>query len=116
MEVKDLIRDRTLVLRVLVPSLEARLREKMKEAEETASRKATGGTTANEPKHVLQDLDGVTCEPTKDGSTLWNFHCDGATYPARLVNLPCPGRLRLNVLNVESCLFASDARTHSVSF
>ena len=95
MEVKDLIRDRTLVLRVLVPSLEARLREKIKEAEETASRKkATGGSsTPNEPKNVLQDLDGVTCEPTKDGSTLWNFHCDGATYPSRLVNLPCPVEL-----------------------
>jgi transcription initiation factor TFIID subunit 7 len=93
MEVKDLIRDRTLVLRVLVPSLEARLREKMKEAEETASRKAPGGGTTNEPKNILQDLDGVTCEPTKDGSTLWNFHCDGATYPARLVNLPCPVEL-----------------------
>jgi transcription initiation factor TFIID subunit 7 len=24
---------------------------------------------------------------------LWNFHCDGATYPARLVNLPCPVEL-----------------------
>ena len=88
----DRIRDRTLVLRVLVPSLEARLREKMKEAEEIASRKATPTNPSTaEPKNIIQDLEGVTCEPTKDGSTLWNFHCDGATYPARLVNLPCPG-------------------------
>jgi transcription initiation factor TFIID subunit 7 len=41
-------------------------------------------------KETLLDLDGVACEPTQDSSTLWNFHCDGATYPARLVNLPCP--------------------------
>jgi len=33
----------------------------------------------------------VTCEPTTARNhTLWSFHCDGATYPARLVNLPCP--------------------------
>lgn len=114
MEVKDLIRDRTLVLRVLVPSLEARLREKMKEAEETASRKAPGGSTTNEPKNILQDLDGVTCEPTKDGSTLWNFHCDGATYPARLVNLPCPGRRRICRVSSNACLLLM--RTFSLLF
>lgn len=83
---RDNVRDRTLVLRVLVPSLEARLREKMKDVEESCSRR-------NESKSILQDLDGVTCEPTRDGSTLWNFHCDGATYPARLTNLPCPVEL-----------------------
>lgn len=87
---RDGIRDRTLVLRVLVPSLEARLREKMKEAEDVAGSRPSKN---NEPKNILQDLEGVTCEPTKDGSTLWNFHCDGATYPARLVNLPCPVEL-----------------------
>jgi hypothetical protein len=48
----------------------------------------TTSTTAS--KETLLDLDGVTCEPTQNGSTLWNFHVDGATYPARLVNLPCP--------------------------
>mmetsp|Transcript_117514 Transcript_117514/g.240346 ORF Transcript_117514/g.240346 Transcript_117514/m.240346 type:complete len:348 (+) Transcript_117514:284-1327(+) len=44
----------------------------------------------NNNKETLLDLDGVACVPTQDSSTLWNFHCDGATYPARLVNLPCP--------------------------
>lgn len=58
----------------------------------------------------ILDLEGVTCEPAIQSSsddtpldpslpssaslldqyTLWNFRCDGATYPARLVNLPCP--------------------------
>mmetsp|Transcript_22446 Transcript_22446/g.36711 ORF Transcript_22446/g.36711 Transcript_22446/m.36711 type:complete len:342 (+) Transcript_22446:2-1027(+) len=38
----------------------------------------------------LLNLDGVTCLPSSSGSTLWHFRCDGATYPARLVNLPCP--------------------------
>ena len=90
------VRDRTLVLRVLVPGLEARLSDKMKEAEDAAARRVPPSTnTGKEPKDILTDLEGVTCEPTKDGSTLWNFHCDGATYPARLVNLPCPGTQKL---------------------
>ena len=48
----------------------------------------------------ILDLDGVSCEPALPASssnnismsqaTLWNFHCDGAAYPARLTNLPCP--------------------------
>jgi transcription initiation factor TFIID subunit 7 len=89
----DAIRDRTLVLRVLVPGLEARLSDKMKEVEEATARKVLPSSNAGqaEPKAILSDLEGVTCEPTKDHSTLWNFHCDGATYPSRLVNLPCPG-------------------------
>ena len=79
------VRDRTLVLRVLVPSLEARLREKMKEAEEmTASKFAPGSNTTDfVSRETLVDLDGVLCEPTSDGSTRWNFHCDGATYPGK---------------------------------
>lgn len=69
------IRDRTLILRVLVPGLEARLRDKMNE---------------NKANKIL-DLEGVTCEPTPARNhTLWSFSCDGATYPARLVNLPNP--------------------------
>jgi transcription initiation factor TFIID subunit 7 len=114
------IRDRTLILRILVPGLEARLRDKMKELEDQQQQQQTqqppsrggggnlgpndgnhasssnsnnnnvgsGGTSA---KESYLDLDGVTCEPTPARNrTLWNFHCDGATYPARLVNLPCP--------------------------
>jgi transcription initiation factor TFIID subunit 7 len=73
------IRDRTLVLRILVPGLETRLREKIKETETLAT------------VDSFLDLDGVTCEPTTARSgTLWAFQCDGATYPAKLVNLPCP--------------------------
>jgi transcription initiation factor TFIID subunit 7 len=97
------IRDRTLILRILVPGLEQRLRDKMKEVEEDVGATigpaggrpitpflTTGTHNNNNNKETLLDLDGVMCEPTQDGSTLWNFHCDGATYPARLVNLPCP--------------------------
>ena len=74
---RGVLRDRTLVLRILVPGLEARLRYKMKEKK---------SATAS-----YLDLDGVFCEPTPARNrTLWNFHCDGATYPAKLVNLPCP--------------------------
>lgn len=77
----------------------------MKEADDDAAASpgliaaAAGGTATpssslnnsnNNNKETLLDLDGVMCEPCQDGSTLWNFHCDGATYPARLVNLPCP--------------------------
>ena len=47
------------------------------------------------------NLDGVTCEPSiqspsasttdnAESATLWNFNCDGASYPARLTNLPNP--------------------------
>lgn len=76
------IKDRTLVLRVLVPGLEARLRDKMLETEEDCE------------KESYLDLNGVTCEPTvAHNHTLWSFHCDGATYPAKLVNLPCPVEL-----------------------
>lgn len=95
------IRDRTLILRILVPGLEQRLRDKMKEVDDDfgvssggggGAPSATSSSTNNNTtqKETLLDLDGVTCEPTGDASTLWNFHCDGATYPARLVNLPCP--------------------------
>jgi transcription initiation factor TFIID subunit 7 len=122
------IRDRTLILRILVPGLETGLRDKMREMEERAMENSklarstpassntnnnnntnhstlaennnnnnsnqAAGATATTVKEISLDLEGVTCEPTRDGggdgSTLWNFHCDGATYPARLVNLPCP--------------------------
>lgn len=94
-------------MRVLVPSLEARLRDKMEEAEKIAS--AQLGT--NNPadfltKESLFDLDGIFCEPSHDGSTRWNFHCDGAQYPARLVNLPCPVELHKthdHVMYFKSC-------------
>jgi transcription initiation factor TFIID subunit 7 len=85
------IRDRTLILRILVPGLEARLRDKMKEMEDAAAAPSAGGKNNAGNKDLCLDLEGVTCEPTPArNSTLWNFHCDGATYPAKLVNLPCP--------------------------
>lgn len=102
------IRDRTLILRVLVPGLETRLRDKMKDMEERAAEKILSESKSAVPppgssnnniststnKEILLDLEGVTCEPTSlQGNTLWNFHCDGARYPARLVNLPCPVEL-----------------------
>lgn len=108
------IRDRTLVLRVLVPGLETRLRDKMeekvaakKEAESksggpggssslmmTTNRNTDSSSSNSSNKEQLLDLEGVTCEPTSlQSNTLWNFHCDGAKYPARLVNLPCPVEL-----------------------
>eukprot|EP00977_Amphora_coffeiformis_P004790 scaffold1033_cov171-Amphora_coffeaeformis.AAC.7 len=86
------IRDRTLVLRILVPRLDQRLREKMKELEESVANK-TGGSPikGGGPVDSYLDLEGVSCEPTEDRNrTLWNFRCDGVTYPAQLVNLPCP--------------------------
>ena len=91
------IRDRTLVLRILVPGLETRLRDKMKEVEDSQADSGPSPTTNNSAaassKEMLLELEGVTCEPTQEGSTLFSFHCDGATYPARLVNLPCPVEL-----------------------
>lgn len=87
------IRDRTLILRILVPGLETRLSDKMKEKEDEATSRPITSSTDHSTKETLLDLDGVNCEPTQEGSTLWNFHCDGATYPARLVNLPCPVEL-----------------------
>lgn len=86
------IRDRTLILRILVPGLETRLRDKMKEVEEAeAERAATSKSPSNNKEATsILDLEGVACEPTKDASTLFNFIADGRTYPARLVNLPCP--------------------------
>ncbi|VEU44716.1 unnamed protein product [Pseudo-nitzschia multistriata] len=64
-----------------------------KSATERSNTGRTSSSSGNHNKEILLDLDGVACEPTKDSSTLWNFHCDGATYPARLVNLPCPVEL-----------------------
>jgi len=39
---------------------------------------------------TILDLEGVSCAPLANESTLWSFRCDGMTYPARLCNLPCP--------------------------
>lgn len=83
------IRDRTLVLRILVPRLDQRLREKMKELEEAIALKNTGGSGGVPSSSPTKggggadassylDLEGVSCEPTSgQNRTLWNFRCDG---------------------------------------
>lgn len=93
------IRDRALVLRILVPRLDQRLREKMKDVEEAIANKATatsatgsssssssshhsptksGSGSENNISNSLLDLEGVRCEPTENRNrTMWNFHCDG---------------------------------------
>lgn len=118
----NIVRDRTLVLRVLVPGLHTSLNDKItakndgdrgetttsllsstapSSAATDPSISSSGGiigpprTTAITSTNNLNgsdilNLDGVTCLPSASGSTLWHFRCDGATYPARLVNLPCP--------------------------
>ena len=107
---RNLLRDKTLVLRILVPSLETALRDKMEEAnlafaESHAAAGSSYSTHSTSPPLAPKDgqcldLEGVTCEPSiqstsssEDATTLWEFHCDGATYPARLINLPCPVEL-----------------------
>jgi hypothetical protein len=108
---KNVVRDRTLVLRVLVPGLHTSLHDKINANNRTvkdeqpssassSSRWSTdaaslllsgsmsGGGGGGEHHHQILNLEGVSCIPSSKGSTLWHFRCDGATYPARLVNLP----------------------------
>jgi len=103
---ENIVRDRTLVLRVLVPGLHTQLSDKLLAKQEGAdsssnssnnnnNNPSSGGgniSTNNNSSAADQilNLEGVTCLPSSAGSTLWHFRCDGATYPARLVNLPCP--------------------------
>lgn len=96
------VSDGLVILVLLIPEIswfDQYHNTKMKEMEETEDQNSpskdnnnnnSSSSSNNNNKETLLDLDGVTCEPTSDSSTLWNFHCDGATYPARLVNLPCP--------------------------
>ena len=91
----DRVRDRTLVLRVLSPELQSTLRNKISDAElkagssRTMHSQSTSSNSAFSAGNV-EDLEGVSIMPSDDGSTLFNFLCDGQTFPARLVNLPCP--------------------------
>lgn len=104
---ENIVRDRTLVLRVLVPGLHTQLSDKLLAKQEGAdsssssnnnpsASSSSGGGTNNSSNNSssaadqILNLEGVTCLPSSAGSTLWHFRCDGATYPARLVNLPCP--------------------------
>ena len=109
---KNIVRDRTLVLRVLVPGLHTSLHDKINPNRTTKDEPATSSsssspwptedastsllsgpsmmdsTRGDHQQHQILNLDGVSCIPSSKGSTLWHFRCDGATYPARLVNLP----------------------------
>ncbi|KAL7535090.1 hypothetical protein ACHAXR_006257 [Thalassiosira sp. AJA248-18] len=91
---KNIVRDRTLILRVLVPGLHTSLNDKInakKDGEDSSSSSAAtspGGQRMSADK--ILNLDGVTCMPSAKGSTLWHFRCDGLTLPARLVSFPCP--------------------------
>jgi len=107
---ENIVRDRTLVLRVLVPGLHTQLSDKLLAKQEVAdsssssnnnpsSSSSSGGAgssnntnnnNSSSAADQILNLEGVACLPSSAGSTLWHFRCDGATYPARLVNLPCP--------------------------
>ena len=110
----DNIRDRVLTLRVLPPQLLQTLKKKIvstgekvataavekskQEQKDYRSKHASDlgillpmpAATTNTKEGQISDLEGVHCQPTENGSTLWEFKCDKKTYPARLVNLPCP--------------------------
>mmetsp|Transcript_11039 Transcript_11039/g.30994 ORF Transcript_11039/g.30994 Transcript_11039/m.30994 type:complete len:419 (+) Transcript_11039:207-1463(+) len=112
-------KDRTLVLRILVPSLRTALRDKMAALDQTVATEhdaarskarvqaqqaqaslgtalSTMSASAGDDGRggasaaTILDLEGVNCAPLANESTLWSFRCDGMTYPARLCNLPCP--------------------------
>ena len=93
---KNIVRDRTLILRVLVPGLHTSLNDKIiakNSSEDGDNNNAQSNllssaasalvqpnrpgstTTSNNPMSADQifNLDGVSCLPSKSGSTLWNF-------------------------------------------
>ena len=96
---KNIVRDRTLILRVLVPGLHTSLNDKIiaKNSSEDGDNNNNNNaqsnllssaasalvqpnrpgstTTSNNPMSADQifNLDGVSCLPSKSGSTLWNF-------------------------------------------
>jgi hypothetical protein len=112
---KNIVRDRTLVLRILVPGLHTSLHDKInpnnRAKDEPSATSSSSSSSSSWPTdassslsgsafassfaggigggdHQILSLEGVSCIPSSKGSTLWHFRCDGATYPARLVNLP----------------------------
>ena len=96
---KNIVRDRTLILRVLVPGLHTSLNDKINakngsdgdgdnnnnsQSNLLLSSAASalvvqpnrpGSTTTSNPMSADQifNLDGVSCLPSRSGSTLWNF-------------------------------------------
>jgi hypothetical protein len=83
------VRDRTLVLRVLVPGLHTSLNDKINSKKEggddifvsssLSSAAGAGAPSGGGPQRTgssadqLLNLDGVTCLPSQSGSTLWHF-------------------------------------------
>ena len=96
---KNIVRDRTLILRVLVPGLHTSLNDKINakngsddgdnnnnsqsnlllssaaSALVVQPNRPGSTTTTSNPMSADQifNLDGVSCLPSKSGSTLWNF-------------------------------------------
>jgi hypothetical protein len=68
----NIVRDRTLVLRILVPGLHTRLNDKINTLQETegAVTPTAGGVTKADK---ILNLEGVACLPSSIGSTLWHF-------------------------------------------
>jgi len=87
---RNIVRDKTLILRVLVPGLHTRLNDKINAKNEGEPPQPSPTNSVRMSADQILSLDGVACLPSCSGSTLWHFRCDGATYPSRLVNLPCP--------------------------
>lgn len=81
------VRDRTLVLRVLVPGLHTSLNDKINSKKEggddpllsSSVAAGVGAPSVGGPHRTgsgadqLLNLDGVTCLPSQSGSTLWHF-------------------------------------------
>ena len=94
---KNIVRDRTLILRVLVPGLHTSLNDKINSKSSQDDNNNTNSTSSSlqqsssnsRPMHLsntansniitgsaadqILNLDGVTCLPSKSGSTLWHF-------------------------------------------
>lgn len=78
---QNIVRDRTLVLRILVPGLHTRLNDKINNLQEsgaTSTPTSSGGlgdAAKNTKAENILNLEGVTCLPSSNGSTLWHFRC-----------------------------------------
>ena len=76
------VRDRTLVLRVLVPGLHTSLNDKINSKKEggddilslsSSGEASGGGQRIGNGAEQLLNLEGVTCLPSQSDSTLWDF-------------------------------------------
>eukprot|EP00956_Cyclotella_meneghiniana_P040353 scaffold193289_cov63-Cyclotella_meneghiniana.AAC.1 len=72
---QNIVRDRTLVLRILVPGLHTRLNDKINTLQEANSGTSTpisglGGANSNNNKGAdkILDLEGVSCLPSSSGN------------------------------------------------